>query len=143
MVFGAAEGTVFRVLRRLARLGLAGSLAGGNQYVSWIHEADFCRAIQWIIANEKFAGPINLVSPNPLTNREMMAGLRRACGAPFGLPAARWMLEIGAWVLRTESELMIKSRRVIPGRLTAGGFEFKYPRFEEAVGEVEGRVRNT
>ena len=140
MVFSAADGTVFQVLRRLARSGLGGSMAGGRQFASWIHEEDFLRAVEWLISHLDFSGPVNLTAPNPLSNREMMRVLRKVCGAPFGLPAARWMMEVGAFFLRTETELMIKSRRVIPGRLVAAGFEFRFPQFEAAVREIESRV---
>jgi uncharacterized protein (TIGR01777 family) len=140
MIFGAEEGGVFRVLRRLARLGLGGSMGGGRQYVSWIHEADFCRTVQWLVNHDEFSGAVNLVAPNPLTNREMMRAFRATMGAPLGLPATRWMLEIGAFLLRTETELMIKSRRVVPARLLKAGFDFRYPRLEEALREIEARV---
>ncbi|MBI3417631.1 MAG: TIGR01777 family protein, partial [Verrucomicrobia bacterium] len=126
MVLGLGRNSVFPVLRRLARFGLGGAMGGGRQFVSWIHVADFCRAIEWLIARDDLAGPVNLVAPNPLTNREMMRAFREVCGAPFGLPATRWMLEVGAFLLRTETELMIKSRRVVPGRLLAAGFEFRF-----------------
>ncbi len=139
MVFGAAEGSVFPVLRRLVRLGLGGSMGGGRQFVSWIHEEDFCRAVEWILEHPELRGAVNVVAPNPLTNREMMAVFRKVCGRPFGLPAARWMLEVGAWVMRTETELMIKSRRAVPGKLLDGGFAFKFPRFQSALEEIEGR----
>jgi uncharacterized protein (TIGR01777 family) len=93
MVFAAEQGTVFRVLRRLVRLGLGGSMAGGRQYVAWIHQEDFCRAVEWILDHPSLSGPVNIVAPNPVTNREMMAIYRQVCGCPIGLPAARWMLE--------------------------------------------------
>ena len=141
MVFSPRPGTVFRVLRRLVKRGLGGSMAGGKQFVSWIHEEDFCRAVEWLIGRDDLCGPVNLAAPNPLPNREMMAALRRACGMPIGLPAARWMLEVGAFFMRTETELMIKSRRAVPGKLVASGFEFKYPNFEEAVRELESDLR--
>jgi uncharacterized protein (TIGR01777 family) len=143
MVFGAAEGTVFRVLRRLARWGLGGKMASGKQFVSWIHEEDFWRAIQWLVLHDSFGGPVNLASPHPLTNCEMMRILRQECGAPLGigLPATRWMLEIGAFFLRTETELIIKSRRVVPGRLAAAGFQFSFPKLEDAVHEIEKRMK--
>ena len=140
MVLGPMEGTVYRVLRRLTRLGLGGSMAGGRQFVSWIHEEDFCRAVEWLLTHENLAGPFNLASPNPVTNREMMATLRRVAGAPFGLPAARWMLEVGAFFLRTETELMIKSRRVAPGKLLVSGFRFNFPRLEDAMLDIEKRL---
>jgi uncharacterized protein len=120
------DGGVFSVLRRLARFGLGGKMGGGKQFVSWIHEEDFCRAVEWIIANENLSGAINLAAPNPLPNRETMQLIREACGAPFGLPATEWMLEIGAFFLRTETELILKSRRVVPGKLTAAGFQFQF-----------------
>jgi uncharacterized protein (TIGR01777 family) len=143
MVFAMEEGTVFRVLRRLVRLGLGGRMAGGRQFVAWIHQADFCRAVEWILEYPELRGPINLVAPNPLTNRDMMAVFRKVCGAPFGLPAARWMLEIGAFIMRTETELMIKSRRVAPGKLLASGFQFNYPTFQAALEEIERRLTET
>lgn len=136
MVFGAGTG-VFPVLRRLARFGLGGKLAGGKQYVSWIHEEDFCRAVEWLIGHKELSGSINLAAPNPLTNADMMRLVRKTCGAPFGLPATRWMLEIGAIFLRTETELIIKSRRVVPGKLLASGFQFHFPQLEDALRNLE------
>jgi hypothetical protein len=136
MVFGTGAG-VFPVLRRLARFGLGGKMADGKQYVSWIHEEDFCRAVEWLMAHEELSGPINLAAPNPLTNAEMMRLVRKTCGAPFGLPATRWMLEFGAFFLRTETELIIKSRRVVPGKLLASGFQFHFPQLEDALRNLE------
>ena len=140
MVLGLGANSVFPTLRRLVRLGLGGTMASGRQYVSWIHEADFCRALDWIFTHEELEGPVNLAAPNPLPNREMMRVLREACGAPFGLPASAWMLEAGAFLLRTETELIIKSRRVVPGRLAAGGFAFQFPTFAGAVQELLSRA---
>jgi uncharacterized protein (TIGR01777 family) len=139
MVFSNTPGTVYRVLRRLVRLGLGGPMAGGGQYVSWIHERDFCRAVEWLIEHEDFTGPVNLAAPRPLTNRAMMHVIRQACHVRFGLPATRTMLEMGAFFLRTETELIIKSRRVVPGRLSDAGFTFEFNTLAEAVGELEGR----
>lgn len=140
MVFGASGG-VFPVLRRLARFGLGGKMAGGEQYVSWIHEEDFCRAVEWIIAHQELSGPVNLAAPNPLTNAEMMRLVRKTCGLPFGLPATRWMLEAGAFFLRTETELIIKSRRVASGKLPASGFQFRFPELENALRNLEHSER--
>src|SRR5262249_46811204 len=84
MVLGHGKNSVFPVLRRLVRLGLGGAMAGGRQFVSWIHEEDYCRAVEWLIENETLAGPINLAAPAPVTNREMMTTLRRIYGVPFG-----------------------------------------------------------
>ena len=141
MVLAPSEGGVFRVLRRLTRYGLGGPVAGGNQFMSWIHEDDFCRAVEWLIDRDGFTGLVNVASPNPIPHREMMRILRRECHVPFGLPATRWMLEVAAFVHRTEAELILKSRRVVPGRLLAGGFQFHFPRMEDAVREIEQRIR--
>jgi uncharacterized protein (TIGR01777 family) len=132
MVLGLGKNSVFPVLRRLVRLGLGGRMGDGRQFVSWIHEVDYCRAVEWLITHNDFRGPVNLTSPHPLSNGEMMRTLRRVCRAPVGLPAAEWMLEVGAFFLRTETELIIKSRRVIPRRLFESGFQFRYPSIAEA-----------
>jgi len=98
---------------------------------------DFLRMVEWCIEHENIDGPINMCAPNPLTNREFLKDLRYACGAKIGLPAARWMLEIGAFLMRTETELLLKSRRVIPGKLLESGFKFNYPNWPEAVHAIE------
>ncbi len=143
LVFGADDGGVFRVLRRLVRFGLGGKAASGKQYVSWIHEEDLARAVAFLLEKENFSGPVNLSTPNPLPNKEMMRIMRQVCKAPLGigLPAARWMLEVGAFFMRTETELILKSRRVVPGRLLGQGFRFNYPTFEDAVRELEDRMQ--
>ncbi len=133
MVLGTGANSVLPTLLRLVRLGLGGRMANGQQFVSWIHEQDFCRAIECLLHHEEWTGIVNLAAPNPVTNAEMMATLRELCRVPFGLPAARWMLEIGAFVLRTETELMIKSRRVVSSLLSNAGFEFRFPLFRGAV----------
>lgn len=140
MVFGHGNNSVFPVLCRLARFGLGGYMASGGQFVSWIHAVDLCQALDWIIQREDVTGPVNLAAPNPATNREMMATVRELCGVPFGLPAAAWMLEVGAFLLRTETELIIKSRRVVPGRLLAGGFQFRFPQMRDAMADLLGRT---
>ncbi|MEO8429229.1 MAG: TIGR01777 family oxidoreductase [Verrucomicrobiota bacterium] len=133
MVLGNGPNSVLPVLRRLVRFGLGGQMASGRQFVSWIHEVDFCRAIEWLIGRDDFTGPVNLAAPNPVPNREMMECLREVCHVSFGLPATQWMLELGAFFLRTETELIIKSRRVIPGRLMAAGFQFRFPHLRETL----------
>ena len=136
MVFGRREGTVFHVLRRLVRCGLGGRMGDGHQYVSWIHQEDFCRGIDWLLQHESLSGPVNLAAPHPVTNAELMRTLREICEVPIGLPSTRWMLEAGAFLLRTETELVIKSRRVIPARLMASGFEFRFPLVREALEDL-------
>lgn len=141
MVLVEESGSVFPVLRGLVKRGLGGALAGGRKYVSWIHHEDFCRAIEWILVHDNVQGGINVAAPNPTTNRDMMRVLRRVCGMPIGLPATAWMMEIGAFFMRTETELMLKSRRVVPGTLLREGFQFTYPEFKQAADDLEQRIR--
>src|SRR3984957_16291685 len=122
MIMSPDRGGVFDTLLRLVRFGLGGTTASGLQFVSWIHDADFLRSIEYLIARDEIDGPVNVASPNPIPNRDFMKALREAWGTRIGLPAASWMLEIGTIILRTETELVLKSRRVIPGRLMAAGF---------------------
>ena len=136
MVLGHGRNSVLPSLLRLGRLGLGGSLADGRQFVSWIHEEDFCRAVEWLLDHENLNGVVNLAAPHPVPNAEFMATIRKACAAPFGLPATRWMLEIGAFLLRTETELLIKSRRVVPGKLLADGFVFRHPHLLPAIEQL-------
>ena len=127
MVMSPDAGGVFDTLLRLVRFGLGGTSGSGRQYVSWVHDADFVRAVEWLMAHDEVAGAVNIAAPNPLPNAAFMRALRRAWGARVGLPAAEWMLEIGARLLRTETELVLKSRRVVPGRLLGAGFAFDFP----------------
>lgn len=136
MVLGRGKNGVFPMFRRLARLGLGGKMGDGRQYVSWIHEQDFCRAVEWLMSRDALSGAINIAAPNPVTNAEMMKTFRDTCGMPVGLPEAKWMLEIGTFFMRTETELVIKSRRVIPRRLVESGFVFDFPFLSGAVEEL-------
>jgi uncharacterized protein len=136
MIMSPDRGGIFDTLLALVRRGLGGTFGDGRQYVSWIHETDFIRAIYFLIERADIDGAVNLTSPNPVQNREFMAGLRRAWGATIGLPSSKWMLEIGAVLLRTEIELILKSRRVIPGRLIREGFSFTYPGWPDAAREL-------
>lgn len=143
MVFGPGRGGVMEAFERIVRLGLGGTLGSGTQFVSWIHLADFARSVQWLIEHDELDGPINCAAPNPLPNREFMRTLREVCRQPIGLPATRWMLEIGAFVLRTETELLLKSRRVVPGRLLKSGFQFRYPELRPALEQIVNEERST
>ncbi len=136
MVLGHGKNSVLPNLLRMGRLGLGGRMAGGRQFVSWIHQEDFCRAVEWLIEHENLSGPVNLAAPNPVTNEEFMGAIRKFCHAPFGLPAPSWLLEIGALFLRTETELVIKSRRVVPGKLLASGFTFRHPELPPALKQL-------
>ncbi|MFI5683206.1 DUF1731 domain-containing protein [Streptomyces sp. NPDC051636] len=141
MVMSPDRGGVFDVLLRLARLGLGGPVAGGTQYVSWIHDRDFVRAVEFLAARDELAGPVNLAAPGPLPQRAFMRALRAAWGVPVGLPATAWMAEIGAFVLRSDTELLLKSRRVVPGRLLDAGFAFDHPHWPRAAADLVRRVR--
>lgn len=135
------SGSPFSILSRLVHFGLGGQAGNGKQFVSWIHDRDFTRAVLWLIEHESFEGPVNLASPNPLTNAEFMRALRSACGIPFGLPAPEWMLELGAVLIGTETELILKSRRVIPTKLVKSGFTFEFPAWPEAAKDLFTRSR--
>lgn len=133
---------VFDVLLGLVRHGLGGTAGDGRQYVSWIHDEDFLRAIFWLIEHPEIDGPVNLAAPQPLPNADFMKTLRNAWGISIGLPAAAWMLELGAIFLRTETELILKSRRVVPGRLLEAGFEFQFPTWDAAARDLCRRWRS-
>ena len=139
MVMSPDRGGIFATLLGLVRFGLGGPVAGGRQYVSWIHERDFIGAMYWLIDHAELSDVVNVAAPNPLPYRDFMRVLRRAAGVPIGLPATRWMLEVGTWAMRTESELVLKSRRVVPGRLLQSGFTFEYPDWESASAELVSR----
>lgn len=121
------NGGALTPIRTLAKMGLGGKQGNGKQKFSWIHLADFLRSIDFILRNNQLSGPVNLVAPKPTTNSLLMEQVRNAVGIGFGLPAPKWLLEIGALFIRTETELVLKSRNVVPGKLLAGGFRFKYP----------------
>lgn len=141
MTMSADRGGIFDTFLWMVRLGLGGTAGHGRQFVSWIHELDFIRAVQWVIDHEEFAGPVNLAAPFPLPYSEFQRELRNAWGMPFGLPATAWMVEIGTMLLRTESELPLKSRRVVPGLLLRSGFRFQYPTWSEAARDLCRRHR--
>lgn len=135
------RGGIFDVLYKMTRLGLGGSVGGGEQWVSWIHERDFLKAVDLLIDAEEVTGPINLCAPHPLPQRDFMRGLRGAMGKRIGLPATRWMAEIGALFMRSDTELLFKSRYVIPTRLLELGMEFEYPEWDEAARDLVKRRR--
>ena len=136
MVMSADKGGVFDVLANMCRMGLGGPIGGGTQFVSWIHYRDFVRACEWLIAHDDFAGAVNLCVPGPLPQREFMAVLRDAMSVPIGLPATKWMAEIGAWVLQTDTELLLKSRYVVPTRLREAGFTFDFASWRAAAADL-------
>jgi uncharacterized protein (TIGR01777 family) len=136
MTMSPDNGGVFDAFASLARRGLGGAAGDGRQFVSWIHDEDFTNAIRWLIARDTLSGVVNLAAPNPVPNAEFMRALRQAAGIPFGLPLSTWMIEFGAIFMRTESELILKSRRVVPARLLESGFRFHFPTWPEAARDL-------
>lgn len=130
------DGGVFPVFRRLARLGLAGRIGDGRQMFSWLHEEDFGRAVDWLIAQPSLAGAVNLSAPCPVPMNTFTAALRRQLRQPIGLPLPRPLLEVGAWMIRTETELLLKSRWVVPRRLLESGFTFTYTTLGAALTDL-------
>lgn len=143
MVMSPDPGGAFDVLLRLARLGLGGPVAGGAQYVSWIHDGDFVRAVEFLTDRDDLTGPVNLAAPAPVPHRAFMRALRAAWGVPVGLPATKWMAQLGAFALRSDTELLLKSRQVIPGRLLDAGFTFDRNQWPDAAQDLVRRVRGS
>ena len=139
MTFSPDPGGVFDAFLSLVRYGFGGPQGSGSQFVSWIHEADFVRAIDLLIARADLDGVVNLAAPNPLPNRDFMRAIREAYGSHIALPALGWMIELGAWLMRTESELVLKSRFVVPGRLMDAGFSFLFPDWPGAARDLVAR----
>ena len=134
------SGGVFDVLLGLVRHGLGGRNGDGRQFVSWIHETDFIRAVSFLIEHD-LAGPVNVAAPHPLPNADFMRDLRAAWGIRFGLPASKPLIHLGAVLMRTEPELVLKSRCVVPARLHDAGFEFKFPTWPAAAADLCDRWR--
>jgi uncharacterized protein (TIGR01777 family) len=146
MTMSPDAGGVFSVFSKLARLGLGGTQGSGKQYVSWIHDIDYCRITDLLLEHpeiaDETAGVVNLTSPEPLPNRDFMRILRNAWHVPIGFPAPKPLLEIGTFVMRTESELVLKSRRAVPTLLLKHGFEFQFPTWPEAAKNLVERSRH-
>jgi uncharacterized protein len=141
IVMSPDQGGPFDTLLRLVRFGLGGQSGDGRQFISWLHDADLVRSVFWLIQKDELSGPVNLAVPNPLPNSDFMRILRGAWGVPFGLPASNWMLEVGALLLRSETELILKSRRVVPTRLLESGFVFEFSTWREAAKDLCARAR--
>ena len=133
MIMSPDREGIFDVLLNLVRKGLGGTAGDGRQFISWIHDFDFIRAVSFLIEHGELSGAVNLAAPNPLPNRDFMRILRAAAETKIGLPATKLMLEIGAFFMRTETELILKSRRVVPTKLLASGFEFEFPNWNDAA----------
>jgi uncharacterized protein (TIGR01777 family) len=137
IVLGRSD-SVFPRLLNLVKLGMGGMQGNGEQYVSWVHEQDAARTTEWLMDHPELEGVFNCTAPNPVKNAELMHIIRKAYGMPFGLPAPQWLLEMGSIVIGTETELILKSRWVLPKRLLDSGFEFEYGDVEGAVREILG-----
>jgi uncharacterized protein (TIGR01777 family) len=142
VVFSPAPGNVFAVLSRLVRLGLGGTQGSGRQFVPWIHEADYARAVEFLIAHEEMDGPVNMVAPTPLPNRAFMAALRDAWDVPNGLPAPSPLIHLGALLLGSPPELVLNSTRAVPVRLLQAGFTFGFPEWPEAAEDLVWQWRH-
>ena len=142
MVMSPERSGVFDRLLQLVRYGLGGALGPGTQYVSWVHDVDFVRALEFLMENEGMEGVVNICAPCPVPNRFFMRCLRHAwCSSYIALPLPRWALSIGAALLGTETELVLKSRRVVPARLCASGFSFHFPSWRAASLDLVRRWR--
>jgi len=139
MVLANEPGTVFDVMTKLVRCGLGGAMGAGTQRMSWIHLDDWLRAVDFLLADPWFDGVVNLTAPDWPLNRELMREWREIEDVPFGLPATEWMLELGAWLMGTETELVLKSRWVEPCRLREAGFRWRFPRIGPALADLRKR----
>jgi uncharacterized protein len=141
MTMSPDRGGIFDTLLTLVRRRLGGTVGDGRQFVSWIHETDFVRAVSWILDHDDIEGAVNLAAPHPLPQAEFMRDLRSAWGTSLGLPATSWMLGLGARFMGTETELILKSRRVVPGILLKQGFHFRFPTWPGAARDLCRRWR--
>ncbi|CAM3157421.1 TIGR01777 family protein [Chryseobacterium flavum] len=130
------NGGAFPKLKLITKLGLGGKQGGGHQRVSWIHIDDFCKAVDWVITHENIEGAINITAPAPVPNEELMRKLRRHLKVPFGMNAPVWQLELASVFLRTETELLLKSRNVFPEHLLKSGFQFSCPDLDKALSHL-------
>ena len=128
--------SVFPRLLNLVKFGLGGRQGNGEQYVSWVHEQDAARSTEWLMEQQDVEGLVNCVAPQAEKNAELMRIMRSAYGMPFGLPSPQWLLEIGMWIIGSETELVLKSRWVAPRRLLDGGFVFQFPNAKHAVHDI-------
>jgi uncharacterized protein (TIGR01777 family) len=135
IVLGHNEGALPRLIN-LVKAGMGGHQGDGQQYVSWVHEQDVVKCTEWLLQHPEINGVLNCTAPNPIKNTDLMKELRHACGVLFGLPAPAWLLEMGAALIGTETELILKSRWVLPKRLLDAGFEFQFAKVEHAIKDI-------
>jgi uncharacterized protein len=137
------DGGAFKPIQTLARIGLGGRQGNGRQYISWLHEEDFAEIVAFVISREGLSGVINVSAPEPEQNATFMSTLRRIVGMPIGLPTPVWLLAIGAVIIRTEPELVLKSRWVTPRRLLESGYEFRFSKLEDALRNLAKKDQRT
>ena len=135
IVLGKKEGAL-QPLKILAKTGFGGRQGSGRQYFSWLHEKDFVRAIEFFMENKNTNGVYNLCAPEPVPNQTFMERLRKEAGMPFGLPMPEWLLDAGSIIIRTETELILKSRRVVPKRLLQQGYRFEFAHIKGALADL-------
>lgn len=136
------EGGAFPVMKKLAKWFLGGKQGTGNQMISWIHIQDFNRTVEHVLNHAEIEGVINIGSPNPMRNRVFMKKLQKACNRPFGLSATKGMLELGARIIKTETELILKSRFIEPEKLTNTGFDYQFPTIDLAFADLTKAKNN-
>ncbi|WP_405378019.1 TIGR01777 family oxidoreductase [Nonlabens sp. Asnod3-A02] len=129
------DGGAFPKLKTITRLGMGGKQGNGNQFISWIHINDFCKAIDILISSQ-LSGSVNVTAPMPSTNKEFMGILRKELSVPFGISQSKWLVELGSAIIGSESELLMKSRYVYPQRLLDAGFKFDYETVEDCLKEL-------
>lgn len=135
IVLGRSDGAFPRLLN-LVKFGLGGQQGDGQQYVSWVHEQDAAKCTEWLMQKKEMSGVVNCTAPEPVKNAEFMKLIRNAYGMPLGLPSPAWLLEMGAVVIGTETELILKSRWVFPSRLVNAGYSFIFPKAEHAIKDI-------
>ena len=129
------NGGAFPKLKTITRLGMGGKQGRGDQFISWIHIHDFCKTIDFLI-NSKLSRSVNITAPNPKTNKDFMRDLRKQLSVPIGISQPVWLLELASTIIKTETELLLKSRYVYPQRLLDAGFKFEYERVKECLKEL-------
>lgn len=138
------HGGALNAIVDLARLGGGGHQGDGGQMFSWIHLHDVHRAVRHLIAHDEISGPVNLATPEPVTNRQLMRSVRAhfgGLGRRVGLPTPTWATELGGRVIRTEPELVLKSRWAHPGVLLGSGFTWRFAELDAALADIASRTR--
>jgi len=137
------DGGILEPYLNLVKFGLGGRQGTGKQMISWVHVADVCRIIAFLYQHKQLSGAFNACAPNPVTNAQFMQTMRKACGAPIGLPAYEWMVRAGAWMMGKEPSMILESNHALPARLIENGFVFRFPEITEALTDViQGLPRN-